>query len=176
MVRLVARRLVVWESVGAWRVEVAQVELDAGGLRATGTQIGADYRLDYRLDARDGFRTRRLELALATEDGDRTLVVGPDDAWVEGAVDCDLGFSPLTNAMPVARTGLRERAGAEDFLMAWVAVPELEIHASAQRYEHVRPGVVRYVDRGAFAGFTAELTFDADGLVVDYPELARKVR
>jgi hypothetical protein len=40
----------------------------------------------------------------------------------------------------------------------------------------VRPGVVRYVDRGRFEGFTAELPFDADGLVLDYPGLARRVR
>jgi uncharacterized protein len=181
MVRLVDRRLIMWEGVGAWRVEAAAVELAADGLRATGTQLGTDpvaYRLDYRLDASDGFRTRALDLAVTFANGERrTAVVGPDGGeWVDGALDCDLGFSPLTNAMPVARTGLRDRAGAEDFVMAWVSVPDLAVHASAQRYEHVRPGVVRYVDRGEFDGFTAELALDEDGLVVDYPALASRVR
>jgi hypothetical protein len=91
------------------------------------------------------------------------------------ALDCDLGLSPLTNAMPVRRHALHERPGAEDFLMAWVAVPELTVHASAQRYEHVGPGVVRYVDRGLHEGFTADLEVDADGLAVLYPGLARRV-
>jgi hypothetical protein len=181
MVRLVHRRLINWEGVGAWRVESATVEFVEGGLRATGTQLGTapqPYRLDYRLDASDGFRTRSLDLALTLDGGERrTLVVAPDGGeWVDGALDCDLGFSPLTNAMPVARTGLRDRPGAEDFVMAWVSVPDLEVRSSAQRYEHVRPGVVRYVDRGEFDGFTAELAFDEDGLVVDYPALARRVR
>src|ERR1700754_5014553 len=114
MVRLMDPRLIMWESVvGAWRVEAARVELDDGGLRATGTQLGVDpqpYRLDYRLDATDGFRTRSLDLALSLDGGERrTLVVAPQGGeWVDGAVDCDLGFSPLTNAMPVARTGLRD--------------------------------------------------------------------
>ena len=37
---------------GGWRTEAAEVELDAGALRATGTQLATDplpYRLDYRL-------------------------------------------------------------------------------------------------------------------------------
>jgi hypothetical protein len=106
----------------------------------------------------------------------RLVLVRDGEGWIEGALDCDLGLSPLTNAMPVHRTGLLHRPGAEDFLMTWVSVPDLVVHASAQRYEHVRPGVVRYVDRGQFEGFTAELAFDADGLVLDYPGLARRVR
>ena len=75
--------------------------------------------------------------------------------------------------MPVRRSGLHERAGAEDFVMAWVSVPDLKVHASPQRYEHVRPGVVRYVSRDG--DFTSELEVDADGLVVRYPRLAERV-
>jgi uncharacterized protein len=179
MVRLVQRRLVIWEGVDAWRVELAHVDLWESGLRATGTQLGIDpepYRLDYRLDAGDGFVTGRLEVEVKLAQEERRLVLVRDgEGWIEGALDCDLGLSPLTNAMPVHRTGLLQRQGAEDFLMAWVSVPDLVVHASAQRYEHVRPGVVRYVDRGRFEGFTAELAFDADGLVLDYPGLACRV-
>jgi hypothetical protein len=102
-----------------------------------------------------------------------------DAATLGGALDCDLGFSPLTNLMPVRRHGLHEHDGAADFVMAWVSVPDLEVFASAQRYEHVRregsKAVVRFVDRGRFAGFTADLELDADGLVLTYPDLARRV-
>ena len=42
--------------------------------------------------------------------------------------------------------------------MAWVSVPDLGVHGSAQRYEHVRPGVVRYVDRCVEALNAGELT------------------
>ena len=75
--------------------------------------------------------------------------------------------------MPVRRSALHEHAGSEDFVMAWVSVPDLRVHASPQRYEHVRPGVVRFV---ALDGdFTAELELDADGFVVRYPRLAERV-
>jgi hypothetical protein len=75
--------------------------------------------------------------------------------------------------MPILRSGLATRAGAEDFLMSWIAVPELTVHPSPQRYEHVREGVVRFVSLDS--DFTAELELDADGLVLRYPQLGERV-
>jgi hypothetical protein len=200
-----APRLVLWSGTDAWRAEAASVELAAGGLQATGVQLGVDplpYRVDYSLDAGDGFVTRRFEVravgtrwsrrvelvhdghgawtCIAEHDGEPDLPPpGADAATLHDARDCDLGFSPLTNLMPVRRHRLHEHQGGADFVMAWVSVPDLEVFASAQRYEHVQRddtgSVVRFVDRGRFAGFTAELELDADGLVLAYPDLARRV-
>jgi uncharacterized protein len=176
-------RLPIWTGIDEWRAEAARVELVADGVDATGTQIGAGYRLDYELHARDAWRTQSLAVTVATEGNERAIrlvhdgqarwtVDGDDAPQLDGALDCDLGLSPLTNLMPVRRHALHERAGAAEILAAWVAVPELTVHASRQRYEHVRRGVVRYTDLGAHDGFTAELELDADGLVRVYPELA----
>ena len=47
-------RLIVWRGTDESRqalAEAAAIELFDDGLRATGTQIGADYRVDYELDA-----------------------------------------------------------------------------------------------------------------------------
>ena len=180
----------MWEGVDEWRAECARVTLHEDGLTAHGVQMGAAYRLDYVLVTGEGFVTRMLHIDCWGNGWHRRLLLRRllDGTWdatggerrasvpgLAGALDCDLGFSPLTNTMPVLRHRLHERAGAEDFLMAWVAVPELTVHASAQRYEHVRPGVVRYVDRGTHDGFTAELELDEDGFAVLYPGLARRV-
>jgi len=74
--------------------------------------------------------------------------------------------SPTARDRPWNRE-IRERSG------------NAQAPSSAQRYEHVRRtahgSVVRYVDRGLFDGFEAELELDADGLVVRYPELAMRV-
>jgi hypothetical protein len=103
---------------------------------------------------------------------------GGDMGPLKGALDCDLGLSPLTNLMPIRRSGLNRHPGAENFLMAWISVPDLQVFASAQRYEHVRTdkegSVVRYVDCGLFPGFKANLRLDRSGVVVHYPELAKK--
>jgi hypothetical protein len=39
----------------------------------------------------------------------------------------------------------------------------------------LKDAVVRYTDRGVHDGFTAELLLDREGLVVEYPGLARVV-
>ena len=194
-------RFLIWTGVEEWLTETASVELTEGGLRATGTQLGADpepFRVDYRLDATDGFVTRELDATSAGEGWRRTLALRHDGsgAWraevdEEGAVpggpwdgalpdlqearDIDLEFSPLTNTMPIRRSGLHRRAGAEDFLMAWVSVPDLGVHAMPQRYEHVRGEADGAVVRYSSANFAAELELDPGALVVLYPGLARRV-
>jgi hypothetical protein len=102
---------------------------------------------------------------------------GGDLALVAGALDCDLGLSPLTNTMPVLRHGLLTGGGPVDLLMAWVAVPELAVSPSPQRYTFVRRdadvAIVRF--ESLDDDFTADITFDQHGLVVDYPGIARLV-
>jgi len=183
----VTARTVAWTGVEEWLAEVCDVRLSAAGVTAEGTQLGAEprpYRAEYRLDAQDGWITRRLQVTVRADGAARTLALEHDGAgtWaidgaaapeLDGARDCDLAFSPLTNLMPVRRHALDEGGEPRDFAMAWVSLPDLAVHRSPQRYEPVRPGVVRFV---ALDGdFTADLELDADGLVVVYPRLARRV-
>ena len=135
-------------------MEIARVELLAGGLRASGTQVGVTYELRYELDG------DRLRLE----------VVGGSAAEfaVEGCDFFDLGYSPLFNSLPVLRDGLLDEGPARDYVMRWVSVPELAVHESKQRYE---PLGVRFRE----ASFAADLTFDEDGLVVRYKGLAERV-
>jgi uncharacterized protein len=115
---------------------------------------------------------------------------GGDPAAFAAALDCDLGECPVTNTMPVLRHGLLRGGPPRDFVMAWVGVPDLSVRASAQRYTFVGPPgagaapaepapgggdisgltLIRY-ESGDFA---ADVTFDAEGLVVDYPGLGRR--
>jgi uncharacterized protein len=182
-------RLAIWQGTDEWRAEAARVDLGPRALRATGTQIGADpapYRLDYELEVGSGWITNRLSVQVTSGAAERGLVLEHDarGSWrrdgepapaLAGALDGDLGLSPLTNLMPVRRHALHEREGMTEILVAWVSVPDLSLHASRQRYEHVRPGVVRFTDLGLHEGFTAELELDADGLVLVYPQLARRL-
>jgi hypothetical protein len=98
--------------------------------------------------------------------------------WLDGALDCDLGLSPLTNSMPALRHRLLEVDGSVELLMAWVSVPDLGLHASRQRYTALRDRsgggrLIRF--ESLDSGFTAELVFDQDGLVVDYPGIGRQL-
>jgi hypothetical protein len=197
-------RSVAWAKLDPPGTELAEIVLGPGSLEATGVAIGVapvTYRLDYRLDASDGLRTRRLEVrargagwrrqVVLTRDGSGAWTIdaaaegevdlpapGGDASALAGAEDVDLGLSPLTNSMPVLRHDLLQ-AGERDFLMAWISVPDLAVHADPQRYTFVRATaggrrLVRFLgpEQG---GFTADIAFDADGLVVDYPFIARRL-
>jgi hypothetical protein len=179
--------MLLWSGLDRWLAEAALVELSHDGLDATGTQLGAEpepYRADYRLRVADGWITRELDVSVTAGEGSRRLALehdgrgrwtanGQEVAAVHGALDCDLAHSPLTNVMPIRRHELHELPDERDFLMAWVSLPDLVVIASRQRYEHVRPGTVRYVSLDG--AFRSELELDADGLVRIYPQLARRV-
>lgn len=201
MVEGFRNRLIVWSGVDTWRAEACELRLSTHGMTAEGTQIGGTpvpYRLHYQLDAMDGFLTRRLSVDAAGEGWSRRLLLlhdgegswtiesdhrgsaplpdaGGDPRRVQGALDCDLGLCPATNTMPVVRHSLHRGPGEGDFLMAWVSVPDLAVHPSRQRYQHVRMtdagSVVRYI--GEHRNFVGDLELDPDGVVVFYPELAR---
>ncbi|OCI31939.1 putative glycolipid-binding domain-containing protein [Oerskovia enterophila] len=99
-----------------------------------------------------------------------------------GALDCDLALCPVTNSMPILRLGLlgaRAPVTPTSLTMAWVEVPSLRVVRSEQVYAASSPydptvgrGVVTYTS--ATRDVTADLTVDADGLVIDYPHLARR--
>jgi uncharacterized protein len=170
-----------WNGTPDWRAEVCEAVLSEDGIVATGAQLGAapePYRASYELEVRSGWITRRLRVEVAgvgsvelIHDGKGTWAGVPNAAELEGALDCDIAFSPLTNTMPIRRHGLHEEAGAADVAVAWVALPDMTVHLSRQRYEHLEPGRVRFTS----GDFLADLEIDGEGLVVAYPGLARRV-
>jgi uncharacterized protein len=168
-------------------MELAEVRLTESLLAASGVAIGCDpvpYRLDYSLVASEGFVTTGLRveargeglhntLDLWRSEEGRWIADGRELAELDGALDCDIGLSPLTNSMPVLRHGLLRDTSSFEFLMAWVSVPDLAVHASRQGYTGLSDGVVRFDSLDG--SFTAEITFDEDGLVLDYPGIGRRL-
>jgi hypothetical protein len=183
----VRSRSVAWVKEDPFGVEFSEVTLSNRGLTAAGVAIGTEpyvYRLDYSLETGEDFVTSSLVVSVAGHGTRRTLDLrrskegvwnadGVDLPGLDGALDCDLGLCPLTNTMPVLRHELLGGSGTADFVMAWVSVPDLAVHAAPQRYTALRNRVVRF--ESLDTPFTADLTFDADGLVVDYPQLARRL-
>jgi hypothetical protein len=179
----VTRRLIVWRGVEEWLAEACEVTLDGERLRASGVQLGAEphpYRAEYALSTGAGWVTERFAVTVRGAAGERSLDLrrSDDGSWtangeaqpqVDGALDCDLAFSPLTNFMPARRL----RGEPTEHVMAWVSLPDLTVTRSEQRYEPIDERHVRFV--GLEDGFTAELELDEDGLVVRYPRLAERV-
>jgi hypothetical protein len=183
--------VITWEVTGSKGYETAWAATDGDALRARGRAVGTvpqPYWVAYELETADGFVTRRLRVTVETTERIRSLDLRRDDrgGWTadgerlpgfDGALDCDLGRCPLTNTMPVLRHGLHRGAGERRLLMAWVSVPELTVRPSWQTYTFLGPagqGGARV--RFGSGTFRAEIEFDRDGFVVDYPGLASRLR
>jgi uncharacterized protein len=152
--------IVVWRGLDAFRTEYADVRIDGERLFARGTQLGIEprpYLLRYELEPE--------RLAVEIDSGPSLeLELGDHDAF-------DLGFSPLFNTIPVLRDGLHRGGTARDYRMKWLSVPDLGVEESAQRYEPVKPGRVRFRAND----FLAELELEEDGIVRRYEGLAERV-
>jgi hypothetical protein len=90
-----------------------------------------------------------------------------------GAVDVDLQFSPLFNALPVRRLNLHRVAAKHDLGMVFVSLPGLEVTRVPQTYRTVSLGEPAVISLSSDS-YETELTVDADGLVLEYPGLARR--
>jgi uncharacterized protein len=196
-----AVRSIGWVKDAGLGMEFAEVGITERRLKATGVAIGTSpmpYRLDYRFESRSRFITKLMEVVVRGQGWRRSLLLERDKlgewdaSWethgeallppptgdmdeLSGALDCDLGLSPLTNTMPVLRHDLLHGGGPVDFLMAWISVPDLSVIPSRQRYTPVRSDELISVVRYESGDFAADIVFDEDGLVLEYPGLGHRV-
>ena len=183
------RHLLVWTIDDTVGFDSAWVRIDGSRLSAEGRATGLSpmpFWTTYRLETGDDFVTARVEVQSRWDGGAATLDLRNEDGrWsvngeprpdLEGALDCDLGACPLTNTMPVLRRGLLGGPADLTFLMAFIEIPTLHVVPSRQRYTHVRAtddggAIVKYRSDN----FESDLTFDAEGFVVVYPQLGHRL-
>ncbi len=188
-------RMLTWASVDSLRLEATRVVLGERGLRATGSLVSAQhdgveaYSASYSLATDESCVVQRLTVrATRAEEGEQhvTLTRSEEGIWLVdhgqgaartnfgGAQDVDLAFSPLFNALPVRRLGLHRDAARHDLPVVFVALPGLEVCRVTQTYRTVSLGSAAVVSLSSDS-FEAEFTVDAEGLVLEYPGLARRI-
>jgi uncharacterized protein len=113
-----------------------------------------------------------LDAILIAAGHPRAGLPGAEDPYrLDAALDVDLGYSPLTNTLPVRRLAPLEPGAAHTIEVAWVLLPGLEVVPSEQTYTSLGPDRVRF----ASGSFTADIALDTDGYVTHYPGLAERV-
>lgn len=177
----------------------AEVQFASSGMRATGIQLGDGYRADWSLDAGEQWVTRSVFVSVEGDGWSRKLELIRDDAgrWsaktstsgtqpgdlaepgikqgteLGDALDCDLGLCPVTNTMPIRRLGLLDgQVPDTPLIMAWIDMPSLQVIASDQYYGSIDEETVHY--RSGTRGVDVELEVDSDGVVIAYPDMARR--
>ncbi len=143
------------------------------------------FRLAYRLNWDESWRLRDAELVLTTERSTQSLRLQTDGQgyWrdgddraidaLAGCRDIDIWPTPFTNSFPIRREpmAIGER---RQFLVAWVVAPDLTAHPQPQAYTRLADRLYLFENLDG-SDFRAELAVDEDGIVLDYPDLFRRV-
>jgi uncharacterized protein len=178
-----------WDGRG---LEHLRLRVGEGGIEADGVVIGEEdgisFRARYVIRCDPGWRTREVildpldgrdSLCLRSDgDGNWSDASGLSIPELRGCTDVDLSATPFTNTLPIRRLDPGEGESSE-IAVVYADVPNMRADTSKQRYTCLERGagggLYRYEDEGSFRGFTAELQVDADGLVLDYPGIFRRM-
>ena len=143
------------------------------------------FRLTYRLTWDELWRVREVELVVTTESLNRSLLLktdghghwrhgdGPVIAELDGCIDVDIWPTPFTNSFPIWREPMAVGERRE-FYMVWIFAPDLTVHPQPQAYTRLAERLYVFENLDG-SGFRAELPVDEDGIVLDYPNLFRRV-
>ena len=143
------------------------------------------FRLTYRLTWDGLWRVREAALVVTTEGFNRSLLLktdgqghwrhadGPAIAELDGCIDVDIWPTPFTNSFPIWREPMAVGERRE-FRMAWIFAPDLTVHPQPQAYTRLAERLYVFENLDG-SGFRAELPVDEGGIVVDYPNLFRRV-
>jgi len=174
-----------WTALQWPGMEHVVVSSDEEGHRAEGQLIMAEDDLvtvRYSLACGPRWRFRTVTVSVTGAAGRRVLKLARDEngGWLaDGQArpdlgpcdDIDINCTPLTNTLPIRR--IDWSAGkACDIDVAYVSVPELDVRKARQRYTELGGSAFRYES----GSFQADLSVDADGFVLDYPGIWRRLR
>jgi len=176
------RRDIVWERLDRPGLEHLVLDAEGSALRVESLVLldlqGGLMRLRYRLQMDAAWRThaasfhleqagasRRLEIARR---GNGWLVDGKPRDDLAGCDDIDIAATPLTNTQAIKQLKLAPDQ-TRSFRVVYVRVPELTVAPMSQDYTRLDPAEPPRRFRYASPGFTAEVAFDAESIVEDYP-------
>ncbi|TDB88705.1 putative glycolipid-binding domain-containing protein [Actinomadura sp. 7K534] len=159
---------------GGHRIEGCTTAVEDGQTWAVTYLIDLDSRWttrSVRVTSRNAAGTHRTELE--TDGAGKWRVNGEPAPHIAGCLDVDLESSAMTNALPVHRldppAGTRVSTPA-----AYVRALDLSVERLEQEYTRVEDDGCRYDYVSPAFDFSCRLTYDASGLVLDYPGIATR--
>jgi hypothetical protein len=171
------RRWILWQGLIAPSMERFVAARTETGFQLSGLILqahqDAPHVVRYAIGVDEVWRTRTVEVELENDGQHRTSLVadgaghwsrdGKQLSALDACLDVDLEWSPSTNTLSIRRLGLA--VGATKVVSAaWVRFPSLEVQRLDQSYERLEERRYRYRS----GGFTADLTVDDEGMVLQY--------
>ena len=152
----------VWRRLDLDGLVFVRLEEGGEGVAAAGYEICVDGGERWAV---------RFSVELESDGAGSWLHGGRPDPSLEGCTAVDLAGNPFTNAFVTRR--LAPEVGAElEVRAAYIETPGLSVRPLLQRYERIAADRWVYAD-DEYGRF--ELGTDADGVAVDYEQLAERV-
>jgi len=143
---------------------------------------GSNLAAHYRIICDSSWRVKHVEIDEIGSEASVRLASDGAGKWVddrggampqlEGAIDIDLSLSPFTNTLPIRRLKL-EKGKSREILAVYILAPGFSIATDRQRYTCL--GENRYRYDSVDSEFTRDIEVDANGLVINYPGLFRRM-
>jgi hypothetical protein len=171
-------------------MESVRVQLSGKRIKANGRIVAAKtdtnpaFAAYYDLLTDETGATKRLGMTVTLAERERQLVVARDDenVWLvtdhqgdsraayDGALDVDVVYSPFFNTLPIRRLGFHEHTGSVTVPTVYVSLPDMRVAAAPISYSNIADGMKVHSPVS-----DTTLTVDADGFIVDYPDLAERI-
>jgi uncharacterized protein len=173
---------VLWRRLDTVGLEAARVYSDDDGRYLDGAAIflweGSICRIEYLIECDPEWRTTSATIDgwIGDEVVGREILVSENGDWyiddeemsaVDGCVDIDLNFSPITNLLPLRRLDLKI-GESKSVKAAWLRFPSFELEPLNQTYTRLDETTVKYESRGG--EFVRSLKISSDGIVLEYPD------
>jgi len=182
----------LWWAWSGHGFEHLRLDVGAIGVRADSVIVAEDegllFRARYTLECDAAWCLQRARIELLAEPSRVKELLVDRGRWIddsagaalpfEGCVDIDIYPSPFTNTLPIRRLADTAVGLPVRITVAWVHLPTLTMHSARQEYtllERDQSGGARWRFRALDSDFTTELQVDGQGIVRDYPELARRI-
>ena len=179
-----------WTALDEPGLEHLKFRHDGENLIAESTLLkvenGKPFELFYQISIDAEWRVREVEVVLQT-DANRRIKLFADGAgnWTDaatgndlpefsGCYEIDISATPFTNTLPVKR-GDFKTGTAIDISVVYFLIPEMRVERSEQRYTALAADYYKFEENGLFKGFSADIKFDSDNLVIEYPNLFRRI-
>lgn len=181
----------LWSAWDGRGLEHLRLDVAPNGIRADSLIVamedGRPFRARYTLDCDSRWRVRRARIEIIDEAVRMIDLCVDEGRWIDArtgtvlpldeCVDVDIYPSPFTNTLPIRRCASVEIGQPLVISVAWVSLPALTVHAAPQEYTLLdrTEGAATWRFRALDSDFVAELQVDAQGVVRDYPGIARRI-
>lgn len=189
--------MLTWQRVVSPSLESVRLLFSEGRLRASGRIIAAAntatdieaFSGSFSASVERADEAARLLLRTTTADEERQVSLSrtEDGIWLvdhghgahrnafDGAIDVDVTGAVTFNALPIRRLGLHREPGTHELPIVCVSLPDLAVTLVRQTYRTVsideHGAVIHYSD----PDISADLTVDANGMIVDFPGRAHRI-